>query len=275
MRNVISEAGSTHPFRSTKCAHRFTERTRNRNIGCWACMASSHSPHLSTSITENHQGNTGAFVMARGRRGRRGRRPGHVCTDIIGTWEALRPSSGGFRRGSVTRGTGVRSPGSERGGSRRITDDDGEGSESFGGKASTIGDPAPSVSQKGRRDRRLHGDLCRWTAWWTTLIKPLEMVRSLEPRVSDFVVFYPKKLAGGPGFEPGLAESESAVLPLNYPPAIGANHPRGAMWRVAPVDGAYLASAGQLVQPLHAAKMHRRDGVTAQSSRHRPEARCR
>lgn len=26
-------------------------------------------------------------------------------------------------------------------------------------------------------------------------------------------------LAGGPGLEPGLTESESAVLPLNYPPA--------------------------------------------------------
>ncbi len=25
-------------------------------------------------------------------------------------------------------------------------------------------------------------------------------------------------LAGGPGFEPRLTESESAVLPLNYPP---------------------------------------------------------
>jgi hypothetical protein len=25
-------------------------------------------------------------------------------------------------------------------------------------------------------------------------------------------------LAGRPGFEPGLTESESAVLPLNYPP---------------------------------------------------------
>ena len=25
-------------------------------------------------------------------------------------------------------------------------------------------------------------------------------------------------LAGGPGFEPGLFESESKVLPLNYPP---------------------------------------------------------
>jgi hypothetical protein len=30
-----------------------------------------------------------------------------------------------------------------------------------------------------------------------------------------------KTLAGGPGFEPGLTESESAVLPLNYPPPLG------------------------------------------------------
>jgi hypothetical protein len=28
-------------------------------------------------------------------------------------------------------------------------------------------------------------------------------------------------VAGGPGFEPGLTESESAVLPLNYPPPLG------------------------------------------------------
>ncbi len=27
------------------------------------------------------------------------------------------------------------------------------------------------------------------------------------------------KVAGGPGFEPRLTESESAVLPLNYPPS--------------------------------------------------------
>lgn len=27
-------------------------------------------------------------------------------------------------------------------------------------------------------------------------------------------------LAGGPGFEPRLTESESAVLPLNYPPPV-------------------------------------------------------
>ncbi len=28
-------------------------------------------------------------------------------------------------------------------------------------------------------------------------------------------------MAGGPGFEPGLAESESAVLPLDDPPVLG------------------------------------------------------
>ena len=27
-------------------------------------------------------------------------------------------------------------------------------------------------------------------------------------------------MAGGPGFEPGLAESESAVLPLDDPPTV-------------------------------------------------------
>ena len=41
----------------------------------------------------------------------------------------------------------------------------------------------------------------------------LKMFRTQkEVKFSDF------KLAGGLGFEPRLAESESAVLPLNYPP---------------------------------------------------------
>ncbi len=35
--------------------------------------------------------------------------------------------------------------------------------------------------------------------------------------VNDY--FYSYFLAGGPGFEPGLAESESAVLPLDDPPS--------------------------------------------------------
>jgi hypothetical protein len=32
-------------------------------------------------------------------------------------------------------------------------------------------------------------------------------------------------MAGGPGFEPRLTESESAVLPLNYPPLAGGKLP--------------------------------------------------
>jgi hypothetical protein len=33
-------------------------------------------------------------------------------------------------------------------------------------------------------------------------------------------------VAGGPGFEPRLTESESAVLPLNYPPPAPRKKPR-------------------------------------------------
>ena len=32
-------------------------------------------------------------------------------------------------------------------------------------------------------------------------------------------------MAGGPGFEPGLAESESAVLPLDDPPEVNGSDP--------------------------------------------------
>ena len=35
---------------------------------------------------------------------------------------------------------------------------------------------------------------------------------------AEFGAEFWKCLAGGPGFEPRLTESESAVLPLNYPP---------------------------------------------------------
>src|SRR5208337_856573 len=40
------------------------------------------------------------------------------------------------------------------------------------------------------------------------------------PNHSEIIGFsdYLRLLAGGPGFEPRLTESESAVLPLNYPP---------------------------------------------------------
>ena len=39
-------------------------------------------------------------------------------------------------------------------------------------------------------------------------------------RVRAVVDFARRPVAGGPGFEPRLTESESAVLPLNYPPKL-------------------------------------------------------
>jgi hypothetical protein len=43
------------------------------------------------------------------------------------------------------------------------------------------------------------------------------------PRLADFVnyrFFSMLKVAGGLGFEPRFSESESDVLPLNYPPIV-------------------------------------------------------
>ena len=51
-------------------------------------------------------------------------------------------------------------------------------------------------------------------------------------------------MAGGPGFEPRLAESESAVLPLNYSPA-----GFGMKLKTRPVGGDCVgASNAQLVE---------------------------
>ena len=44
-------------------------------------------------------------------------------------------------------------------------------------------------------------------------------------------------LAGEPGFEPRLTESESAVLPLNYPPTEVSEDPVGRNGRPAPLIG--------------------------------------
>ena len=51
-----------------------------------------------------------------------------------------------------------------------------------------------------------------------------------------------KALAGGPGFEPGLTESESAVLPLNYPPRDPAD-PAGLFLKTAQVGREEVRSA--------------------------------
>ncbi len=55
----------------------------------------------------------------------------------------------------------------------------------------------------------------------------LPTARPTEPVASSVEIRKAQgnQVAGGPGFEPGLAESESAVLPLNYPPAGVASPP--------------------------------------------------
>jgi hypothetical protein len=52
-----------------------------------------------------------------------------------------------------------------------------------------------------------------------------DMVLTRQPRLLKRCVKLLILLAGGPGFEPGLTESESAVLPLNYPPPVHRRYP--------------------------------------------------
>lgn len=55
-----------------------------------------------------------------------------------------------------------------------------------------------------------------WTAPWTKHETPKARESLLGNRSISSAC---DEVAGGPGFEPRLTESESAVLPLNYPPA--------------------------------------------------------
>lgn len=86
-------------------------------------------------------------------------------------------------------------------------------------------------------------------------------------------------LAGGPGFEPRLTESESAVLPLNYPPAAptkgrvaGARrrHSRLARWVQAPsrlqVVKRQIACGGGLPLP-HSGQLNRSTGLPSNALR--------
>src|SRR5690606_27133480 len=67
---------------------------------------------------------------------------------------------------------------------------------------------------------------------------------------SSFVleIMQENQVAGGPGFEPRLTESESAVLPLNYPPAgicirLQLGGPQARQKRVLVRDGPHLANS--------------------------------
>ncbi len=71
---------------------------------------------------------------------------------------------------------------------------------------------------------------------------------SREPLARDLIGT--ESLAGGPGFEPRLTESESVVLPLNYPPSAGGNRAAG-LSRGAPYT--QIAGAFQEAAALHGA----------------------
>src|SRR5215510_1368646 len=56
-------------------------------------------------------------------------------------------------------------------------------------------------------------------------------------------------MAGGLGFEPRLTESESAVLPLNYPPIGKSNQIRGGMDQASQAGPGSLATAADRRPP--------------------------
>src|SRR5262245_28252782 len=63
------------------------------------------------------------------------------------------------------------------------------------------------------RTRRLPGTRLRWS-----ICRRAARDRCLRYRAHNNLILKEKVVAGGLGFEPRLTESESAVLPLNYPP---------------------------------------------------------
>ncbi len=58
-------------------------------------------------------------------------------------------------------------------------------------------------------------------AWWTMPVDHDVSVHRQGDEIIKFLRVLPvpgREMAGGPGFEPRRTESESAILPLNYPP---------------------------------------------------------
>ncbi len=67
-----------------------------------------------------------------------------------------------------------------------------------------------------------------------------------EPNLAGQKFGWGKNLAGGPGFEPRLTESESVVLPLNYPPTGACT---GSVMLVKTSRGRSLAKQGLFDKP--------------------------
>src|SRR5262245_26290725 len=86
------------------------------------------------------------------------------------------------------------------------------------------------------RTRRLPGTRLRWS-----ICRRAARDRCLRYRAHNKLILNEKVVAGGLGFEPRLTESESAVLPLNYPPIGKSNQIRSGM------DQTSQAGPGRLV----------------------------
>jgi hypothetical protein len=111
---------------------------------------------------------------------------------------------------------------------------------------------APSLGLRG-----LFSSL-QWGTVWGTLWGTEGTINPLSP----YYLLGLRGLAGGPGFEPRLTESESAVLPLNYPPtaAQGRVFARrraasiakrcGRRKRFGPVAGPSIAASGPASEGL-------------------------
>src|SRR5215471_10970020 len=63
-------------------------------------------------------------------------------------------------------------------------------------------------------------------------------------------------VAGGLGFEPRLTESESAVLPLNYPPIGKSNQIRSGMDQASQAGPGSLATAADRRRPMQRAHIY-------------------
>ena len=82
-------------------------------------------------------------------------------------------------------------------------------------------DPAAAASSQGKQEPRVYP--VSLTSRRDGAGPPASVSRTL----AEWRKHWQRKVAGGPGFEPRLTESESAVLPLNYPPSMARRAPLG------------------------------------------------
>src|SRR5262245_18088488 len=96
------------------------------------------------------------------------------------------------------------------------------------------------------RTRRLPGTRLRWS-----ICRRAARDRCLRYRAHNKLILNEKVVAGGLGFEPRLTESESAVLPLNYPPIGKSNQIRSGMDQASQAGPATAADRRRPTQRAH------------------------